>query len=619
MKHLYASLFVLFSFSSAIAQIPIERASPSPDQERSEATAAPSILNQRSAATEAIQIGSASNIFTILNVDQNQVHYSPELDVVTFVHRQNTGEFEEGGSGTVRYDVSYDQGASWTVNTGPMTPQLISTSEAIPIETDAGPDFVRGCRYPNGLIYNPPGNTALANASYVATGPCLFQNLGGETGWGVNFFSSQKLDGSDAVDQYNIALGNDSLGGNDGFPTSLVQSGDALHAVSEEDLGPDILMWKGVPTADGTSFDWTPTEIEVDWAPFDTDGITYTGYQNLAFSADGSIGYMVLGGATNNQPDGLFGAIVYATTDNGDTWTLVSDDFDIGQTESGDALDNLVYMRNFDTVIDADNKLHIFAEVMQSSEDNLTFFYEGYMVDYIFDGSAWEEIIIGEIENSEQGVFLNSFQDLYAHPQVSISADRTKIIYAWLTSVEQEINDDPDLFARGLDTVTGNLTELKMLTEGTDAEQAAYYATCSPTLITGGADFEYELPAVCFIDWSGDNLDEVDFFYLNGIGFNEVDFNVGVQELDSPFASLNLYPNPASGSAIVAYTLKDAAEVSIRLIDGQGQLVEVLSSNQQPAGSQFVDLALDRLSAGIYFVEIEANNRRTTKRLTVTK
>ena len=74
------------------------------------------------------------------------------------MHRQDIGLFPVGGSGTIRYDMSMDQGATWTVDNGPMTPQMVSGNGSVPVATIAGEAEVTGPRYPNGIIYNPPGN-----------------------------------------------------------------------------------------------------------------------------------------------------------------------------------------------------------------------------------------------------------------------------------------------------------------------------------------------------------------------------------------------------------------------------------------------------------------------------
>lgn len=568
---------------------------------------------------ELVEVGSASNMWTILNPDQTQVDYNPVLGLLSFVHRQDVGIFDQGGSGAVRYDLSSDLGTTWDVDQGAITPQMVSTNASIPITTLAGDDLVRGCRYPNGIIYNPPGNEDVSNAFYVSTGPCLFTALGDATGWGVIYKSSQKLDGSAAVDDYSIYMEDEAVGGLDGSTKSLCQAGNAVHAMGNINGGGEIqVAWKGVLNGDGTAFDWTATEIEPDFKLGGTGAIIYSGYQNMAFSPSGSVGYMVFGGALEDQEAEWYIPNVYTTTDNGDTWSLASADLDIANTEVGGLLNGFVYTRRMDCVVDAADRLHVFCEVMRSSEDNTSFFYEGYMVDFIWDGTDWTERIIGQIDDTEASGFAGgTFQDQYTHPQASISEDGTVATFIWTSSLDGDINDQPDIFGRAINTVTNEITPIKNLTEDTDAETFAYYPTASSTLITGGNEMDYEVPIVLFIDWTGSNLDPVQFYYLKGAGFDLSEFVVGVEESESPLQGLMLYPNPAVNTARLSFGLDESLDAQIRVIDALGRVQQNIPSRSLAAGLHNYNLDVSDLASGIYSVEIIAAEASTVMTLKV--
>ncbi len=579
----------------------------------------PQELHSRVLTPELVPISTASNMWTILNPDQSQVDYNPDLDLLTFVHRQDIGTFLEGGSGTVRYDMSADQGLNWDLDLGPVTPQLVSTNGAIAVTTLAGDDEIYGCRYPNGVIYNPSGNDAMENAFYVSTGPCLFSTLGDVTGWGVIYKSSQKLDGSDAVDDYSIYLEDELVGGLDGSTKSMCQGGDAVHAIGYNNGSGSIQVpWKGVLNGDGTGFDWTPTEIE---PPFKLDGggqILYSGYQNMAFSPSGSVGYFIFGGALEDQEAEWYIPNVYTTTDNGDTWSLASADLDIANTEVGTLLGGFPYTRRMDCVVDAADRLHVFCEMMQSTEDNTGFFYEGYMVDFIWDGSEWTERIIGQIDDTAASGFAGgTFQDQYTHPQASISADGTVATFIWTSSLDSDINDQPDIFGRAINTETNEITPIKNLTEDTDAETFAFYPTAASTLITDGDDMDYEVPIVLFIDWTGSNLDPVQFHYLKGAGFDLSEFVVGVDEEESPLLGLMLYPNPAENNARLTFGVEDVTDAQIRVIDALGRVQHTISNLSLAAGQHNYDLDVSNLASGIYSVEIVADRTSTVMPLKV--
>ena len=90
--------------------------------------------------------GSSSNLFTHIRNSTNPVAASKALNSIVFIHRNNAGSFG-GNSGQLRYDVSFNAGATWTINQGVLNP----------INSNFG-------RYPNVAIYTPTTNTNPANA-----------------------------------------------------------------------------------------------------------------------------------------------------------------------------------------------------------------------------------------------------------------------------------------------------------------------------------------------------------------------------------------------------------------------------------------------------------------------
>ena len=75
---------------------------------------------------------------------------------------------------------------------------------------------------------------------------------------------------------------------------------------------------------------------------------------------------------------------------------------------------------------------------------------------------------------------------------------------------------------------------------------------------------------------------------------------------------LNVFPNPTTGPVSVHLTLPEPQCVRLRLYDGLGRLVAVpLASTPYPAGStSFVLSNMPRLAAGLYFLTLDADNRR---------
>ena len=578
---------------------------------------------------ELIEIGSASNIYTILDVSQNQVHYNAELDIVTFTHRQNTANWDQGGSGVVRYDISTDGGATWTIDEL-LTPMLVDSNvsggntEGIHIETPTGTDLVYGYRYPSGLVLTPSGGT-IDDSYIVAMGPTVSTPLGSP--WAHNYFASRKLDGSDAnTEQIFQVLNNaDSGWANiDYMGRGLVKGGDDVYAISSNwngDATVNLSMyvfWKGTINDSDDDLDW---EHHIEFPDFklSAGNPIVNGNVGAAFNNDGSVGYMIIGGCLNGYSSSLERPVVYKTTDNGDTWVLQAE-LEIENTEVGVAMNGLPYFRDFDVVVDANDDLHVFAECMQYADDTASFFYEGHMAEFVLSSAdnTWSDRVIGDILNSDPGGFLpGSFQDLYTHPQLGITSDGNVLFYAWLETVDDEINDLPDIMARGINISNNTWTEVKNLTVDTDVEGGAIYGTMSPVVISDGDDFMYELPYVSVPVWEGE-LEETFFSYIKGIGFDASEFTpMSVNELENNVALFRLSPNPTSDQLFIDLELLKHSDVRLTIYNSLGKTVNQVFDQEMLSGGHRLSLSTLGFVDGIYMVELEVDGQRVTKRLIV--
>lgn len=589
--------------------------------------------SDKSIMSETIYIGKASNVYTILDVSQNQVHYNADLDAVTFVHRQNNADWPDaGGSGVVRYDISTDGGATWELDKL-ITPMMVDSNstggndDGLHFNTPDGEVIVYGYRYPSGVLLTPSG-AGMDGSYYVAIGPGISTG-GAYSAWTHVLLASQKMDGSAAANEQVLqALNNEdsALYNIDYMGRSIVAGGDNVYGISTNwnaDGAVNLtkyVFWKGSINDVSEEIDWEYTIVLPDFKYSDTGIPNVSGRINAAFNKDGSVGYMVIGGCLNDYDTELESPLVYKTTDNGGTWELQAE-LDIANTDVGIALNDIPYFRDFDLVVDANGDLHVFSEVMQYEDGLGTFLYEGFLVDFTLSNAdnSWTELTVGTIENSDPGSFLStpSFQDLYTHVQASISADEEKIFLCWLTSVDQEVNDLPDIYGRGIDIVNGTWTEVKNLTIDSDVESVAVYATMSPVCITGGDDFDYELPYVCIPDFT-DELDETNFAYVKGIGFNESEFiAISVDDIERNLYSFNIFPNPAQDYSFIKFNMIIEAQVNISIYNTLGQKVALIEEANLNSGSHSYTLNTSTFNNGLYFIEVTVDGRSQSLRLVV--
>ncbi len=93
----------------------------------------------------------------------------------------------------------------------------------------------------------------------------------------------------------------------------------------------------------------------------------------------------------------------------------------------------------------------------------------------------------------------------------------------------------------------------------------------------------------------------------SGVGLNEIT-NAG------EFA---MYPNPAHEKLNITYTLKKESDVTIKIVDIRGSLVDVLLTEKQSAGDYKQDLNLNskKYPQGIYFVHLSIDDKVTYRKL----
>ena len=85
--------------------------------------------------------------------------------------------------------------------------------------------------------------------------------------------------------------------------------------------------------------------------------------------------------------------------------------------------------------------------------------------------------------------------------------------------------------------------------------------------------------------------------------------------------SYNLFPNPATSNVKVSFGLNETSTVNIKLFNVAGQEVKTFVSDLNLAtGNYEYSFELPQsISSGNYFIEVSSGNRKSTKKLLVTK
>ncbi|HWY12218.1 MAG TPA: T9SS type A sorting domain-containing protein [Bacteroidia bacterium] len=96
----------------------------------------------------------------------------------------------------------------------------------------------------------------------------------------------------------------------------------------------------------------------------------------------------------------------------------------------------------------------------------------------------------------------------------------------------------------------------------------------------------------------------------------------GINETAAAFLNnYNLFPNPAASDVKVSFGLNEVSTLNIRLFNIAGQEIKTFVSNLNlPMGNYEYNFELPQsIASGNYFIEISSGNRKTTKKLLVSK
>jgi len=475
-----------------------------------------------------VEIGSSGNLFTILSSEVNRIATNGDLNTVVFVHRSDPSIFPLSNVGQYRYDVSYDGGATWTLNQGVLNPK--------------GNQQTRAGRYPNTAIYNPTGNTDPDSAYMLYLGSWLPFDAGGS--WDGHFSGVARLDNDTLTYTENISTPNNgdiSIVG--GLCNGTQGTFWAVNWENTNDLAPNFtsfIIFKGV---------WNPNRNDVDWVEYlkvspdydlDFDGTIQATSLNMSFDPTGQYGFVSFLGDVVSGGDNVLSPVLYKTTDGGDNWTgpIVLD-----LSTFNNVVNNLSVNPtpqpafDMDIVVDGNGSPHMLVVIGSSGQDYAISTGTGaglkiYDITYVPTGAndcKWQAIFIDDVATLRGDITADVTED--NRPQCSLSPDGQKVFFGWLDSdatVTGGSNELPNLKTRALDVNTGLAAPVVNRTD-TDPIWAggALFASFSPVAQHNGNT--YRVPTVFTqLNASGSDAEPTSFHYVQDIQYMESEFTIDV-------------------------------------------------------------------------------------------
>ena len=605
----------------------------------------PGTILGNSAKSSGIQIttqalGTASNIFTILRPEQNQVSVHGPSGRVTFIHRQDVSLWG-GSSGNLRYDCSSDYGQTWDIDIGPLNPAL-----------------TRPARYPNAALYTD--NTGAQSILYSAA------TLDGANGWDghVNGLVCDACS-TNSTEHYDFILQDSYL------PSGLCEGEPGEFWVAD-------LAWDGSSAMDSVFLYKTiPANCDVTWQRVQTFTANWNSSPNgkvaigpnVAFSPDGLVGYVVVMGDLAGGIDSIITPVYFKSEDGGESWSGPVEIDLSGNQMVIDSLQSLYGQQgapplgvipvssgeytctsDFDITVDRNGNLHIFNLLASAStldSDSVVIpqsyslfpglaklFVDIHTPDggatwecrYIAPGIAWRGSF-----GTPTPVSLENFC------QISRDDAGDRVFYSW---VDQDstglfgVADMllPDLRIAATRISDGYQTCWKMITDGDFAWGGGMLApTLAPTVIDYGGTvalpivgaqlvnndpffttaFHYFGDAALIFDSEFQPPSNLNLAFpvtksaggCNGVGIEEAALTGALLRWDA------LWPNPTENELNLRFELGQFAEVEASLMDIHGRQVSAIFQGERDAGTTEIrwDQVLD-LPAGIYLLRLQASS-----------
>ena len=489
-----------------------------------------------------VPIGSSPNLFTAIVAESNCLTANQATNTVIFTRRRNAGNL--GNSGYVQFSASLNGGQTWDT-----TRSLIS-------------DDVHFCRYPSAAILNPSGNTNPNQVYVVGSGPW---HPGAS--WQGNFFSSRRMDG-----QFRDSLIQDNLAGTGAINQDLtriaVQSTDNGKVIVSVGQFVDI----NATTVQGQDYrggvlnigTYNPSTHHMEWVnqrfypSVTTDAASGTrnvsSTMQTAWSQNGNTGYVVFWGNDSIHPEYGWTALVYKTTNGGQTWTYMPADFRnvsaitqyIRSNWQGTKSPFFSAGQGWDCAVDFNGNLHVAGRFMggfTSNPDSAGFTWNGQksvLFDAFTSGNSWNGFVLDTLQTDSVSA-LSSYwtsttaaNDTWnARLQISRTSDGKRLFFSWLDT-ETALwggteNLFPDLIVKGFNVETGRTTaSFNMTTNNSFLSGKVFWHYASNIALK--SDTIYKIPVTSTDSRSRtstiDDGQPVQHTFINGVQIRESQFNI---------------------------------------------------------------------------------------------
>jgi hypothetical protein len=602
-----------------------------------------------------IPIGTSANAFTYGygGGQKTMVFADDNLNAVINIHRMGPGTTPPGLSGYL----AMDRGINGAAKPGDWSSNVEIYNSTI----SGGTYFLDAARYPQGVIYNPEGNTDPANAYAIFFAPNLSSTA---TTWGgLSYGRSSLMDNSDTTKHLYSYNPPPYTYIPDGMDVS--KDGVVLVTDIDQDWATGSVVYQGNIIVFRGLWDDVAKDVnyEIQTVELYTESNNRPANQRVAISPDGQTAWIVaLANNENLTTPGMLNyyPILFKSTDAGQTWQGPIE----VQLDGPNGIKEIVYGLLSDSMMAV-----LYNPPLPSREE--IGYTTAFDCDIVVDkfGNPHIGVIVGVTGNSDYSIVVaeKSFAafDIYSidgginwyaqkmgypqqfrgnwgdnsednRTQIASTMDGTKVFVTWLDTdpTFSDNNNSPNVFCRGFDLManktTGTLTGGKYVdlpnnvTLFSDVYNESFFACLSRYVFTDNN--KYTIPIV--IEGLSDvtSMDSwVQFKYIPDFYYTDADFvfssnnpGVGIPQLNMLDVSLSeAYPTPAENQVYFSLTLDKSATVSYDIFTVSGQKLTSQIYGRVAQGIQTLQVDISSLKTGIYFIRFNVNGNTFTRKLVV--
>jgi len=573
-----------------------------------------------------VALGQAGNAWGFAYMRTSYLWAVNDINSITFMHRMTNPP----GTGFLAYDVSMNKGQTWTNNNQVYDPTIANDYNG---------------RYPQGVLYNPAGNTNPDEAYFSYFAPTLDgTNTAGENNWGGYCWGTKKLAAGSLPTQHNQSS---TAEFRQYLPSGLTLTQLGEMWIADEEMEgatgeyvytENIIIGHGLWNEGNEEFDYTfdhlPLEINPD------DGINDV---KIAFAPDGMTGWIcVMSDRVPALPHTSYHPILFKTTDGGQTWSDEPIEVQLGGEDGLEAVcdfisdeelvdffdpdpvpprDEIMYYMGYtiDMAVDAWGNPHISGVVAIADPDGSGWYhYEGvFAMFHIYSADQGESWLSYNLD------YLTTFDYEYTgsngspcsqdnRPQVATTEDGAIVFFSFLDTRIEGITDNnqPDLFFREyIPEMTWHGEEAINVTEWSNAMWQARWGCMSHYVfadVTDNGSYECTIPFAYEELTNEDVASPVQFWYIPD--FNRSYVVTGIDDQpNEPMASLaQNFPNPFRDVTQFNINLIRETNVEISVFNTAGQLVKKFDFGQMQNGPHQLTLNFENLNEGVYFYTFDA-------------